>query len=138
MKEANGKISIEFDSQAFAEWIKNQPEEHLDMLQQIVDAIRKNKRIIHLDHAKNVKKYEHVYQTEVSAFVLDRSEVLGFLFIENSCCHNRPVLLTGTISEGLLMFGCQCACGKLATGRHSTPSGAVAEYTRITRDTLPF
>ena len=133
-----GKISIEFDSQAFAEWIKNQPEEHLDMLQQIVDAIRKNKRIVHFNHAKNVKNYEHVYQTEVSAYVLDRNTVLGFLFIKNGCCPDRPVLLVGTETVSGMYYSCQCACGEFITGMFKEPAEAVAAYANMFGDKLPF
>ena len=93
---------------------------------------------VHFDYAKHVKDYEHVYQTEVSAYVLDRNTVLGFLFVKNGCCPDRPVLLVGTETVSGMYYSCQCACGEFITGMFKEPADAVAAYENMFGDRLPF
>ena len=42
--DADGKIIIQFDSYDFVAWAESQPDEHLDMLQQLIEAVRAKKR----------------------------------------------------------------------------------------------
>ena len=59
--------------------------------------------------------------------------ILTKLFMENGCCSDRPVVVTGNkLEDGSVNYSAQCACGLWCTTGCSTPEAAISEYKRMT------
>ena len=56
--------------------------------------------------------------------------IIGGINMDNGCCKDEPVIITGLINsvDGKAYYSCQCACGGWCTGGHNNISDAVREY----------
>lgn len=73
------------------------------------------------------------------AVVKDSLVVTGIVYMDNGCCHDKPVLVTANRMEnGKLNFSCQCACGMWCTTGHPTSVGALRDYQTMSNGNVPM
>lgn len=76
---------------------------------------------------------EDVYQVEFKATISPPFTPVGFVYIRNGCCKNRPVIITeNELANGKKNYSAQCACGGWCTTGCKTASDALQHYERMT------
>ena len=76
---------------------------------------------------------EHLCELKLKCKELNVSKhftIIGGINMDNGCCKDEPVIITGIINsvDGKAYYSCQCTCGGWCTGGHNNISDAVREY----------